>query len=120
MILEAWDIYIFFIIVGAIQKLIWDKETGTTRFLDYHGLMSLMFLSYMIGRSDLTTELSLIDVLSHSAIANVLFEMMNKGTWNIKTDDVTFNIYGKLIWYRWWVFYVVPPVIGFLLLLANY
>ncbi len=111
------SIYIFFITVGRIQHLIWEDKTNSIAFLDYHALMAIMFGAYYIGL--IVGDLTAVQVLSHSAIGNVLFEMMNKNTWKIRTDDKTFNIFGYLIPYRWWAFYVVPPAIGVLALIVR-
>jgi hypothetical protein len=116
-------IYIYFIAQGKIEWMIWHKKYGVIsnnfigKYLDYHSLRVIE--SIAIGFGVLSSDLSWYLVIAHSSIANTLYEMVLKGKYDIRTNKKTFNVFGKDIWYRWWTFYLIPPIIGSIIIIID-
>ena len=101
--ITAIMIYLYFIVQGKIEWMIWNKQYKC-RYFDYHALRAMEHLVIFIGL--LAHDLSWVGIVGHAAIANLIYEMILKGSWDIRTDRKTFNIFNYDIPYRWWLYYV--------------
>jgi len=108
-------LYMYFIVQGRIEWMIWNKQYKG-RYLDYHALRMLETVVIFIGL--VTHDLSWIGIIGHAAIGNLLYEMVLRNTWDIRTDKKTFNIFNRDIYYRWW-FYPLTAGIGVIILIWS-
>ncbi len=109
-------LYIFFLVSGKIENMIFTVKNYKGKHIDYHGLRAIVHLSIFIGL--IFHDATITQIVGHSMIANLLYEMVLKGTWDIRTDRKTFNIFNMNIFYRWW-FYPAVAVIGFAILVID-
>ncbi len=106
-------LYLYFIIQGRIEYLIWNKKTNIKGFFDYHSLRAFETVVIFIGL--ITADTTWLDIVAHSMIANLIYEIVLKNTWDIRTDRKTFNIFGLNIIYRYWFYYIIA-IIGIVIL----
>jgi len=108
-------IAMYMIAQGRIEHKIWSDETGEKGFWDYHSLR--FFEQVGIYLALVGAGFNWIDTAAWTWIFNVPYEMMNKGSWNISDERVTFNIFGRDLPYRWYWMYVWLPMVMAIILI---
>jgi len=107
-------LYLYFIISGKIENMIFTVKSYKGKYIDYHGLRALEHIVIFIGLI-YAGNVSIIHLIANSMIANLFYEMILKGTWDIRTDRKTFNIFNLNLYYRWW-FYPLLAGVGIVIL----